>query len=151
MRATQNFSGWLNRRVSFIDKIAWIQVDDGAILSTRSAGRDVYYLPGGKREPGESDVETLVREIREELSVAIVAGSQTHVGTFEAQAHAHPAGTVVRMTCYTADFHGELRADNEIEEVARLTYADRDRVSPVDQLVFDELYRTGLLRAGFTT
>jgi 8-oxo-dGTP pyrophosphatase MutT (NUDIX family) len=37
------------------------------ILSTRSRDKDVYYLPGGKRELGETDVQTLVREIREEL------------------------------------------------------------------------------------
>jgi 8-oxo-dGTP diphosphatase len=132
--------------MGFIDKIAWVQVEDGTILSTRSVGRDVYYLPGGKREAGESDVDTLVREVREELSVAIVVGSAVHVGTFEAQAHGHPDGTIVRMTCYTADFRGELRADNEIEEIARLTYTDRDRVSAVDQLIFEELFRSGRLR-----
>jgi 8-oxo-dGTP diphosphatase len=135
------------REVCVIDKVAWIRVEGGAILSTRSAGRDVFYLPGGKREPGESDLDTLVREIREELSVAIVVGSQAPVGVFEAPAHGHPAGTIVRMSCYGADYRGELRADNEIEEVAWLTYADRGRVSAVDQLVFDELYRDGQLRA----
>ena len=61
--------------MTIIDKIAWIRLEDGAILSSRSRGKDVYYLPGGKREPGESDVDTLVREIREELSVAIVPDS----------------------------------------------------------------------------
>jgi hypothetical protein len=39
---------------------------------SRSRGKDVYYLPGGKRGPGESDIDTLVREIHEGLSVAIV-------------------------------------------------------------------------------
>ena len=38
-----------------IDKIAWIRLEDGKILSTRSRGKDVYYIPGGKREPGETD------------------------------------------------------------------------------------------------
>lgn len=130
-----------------IDKVAWIRLEGGAILSTRSVGRDVYFLPGGKREPGESDVDTLVREIREELSVAIDAGSAVPVGVFEAQAHGHPAGTIVRMSCYGADFRGELRADNEIEEVAWLTYGDRERVSAVDRLVFDALFRDGRLHA----
>ncbi|MFC4068434.1 NUDIX hydrolase [Actinoplanes subglobosus] len=129
-----------------IDKVAWIRVEGGAILSTRSVGRDVFYLPGGKREPGESDVDTLVREIREELSVAIDAGSAVPVGVFEDQAHGHPAGTIVRMSCYGADYRGELRADNEIEEVVWLTYADRERVSAVDRLVFDALFRDGRLQ-----
>jgi 8-oxo-dGTP diphosphatase len=133
--------------MTIIDKIAWIHLRDGAILSTRSAGKDAYYLPGGKREPGESDVDTLVREIREELSVDIVAGSAARFGIFRAQAHGHPDGTVVQMTCYSADYRGELRPDHEIEEIVWLTYADRQRVSPVDQLIFDDLHRAARLRS----
>jgi 8-oxo-dGTP diphosphatase len=129
-----------------IDKIAWIHVRDGKILSTRSHGKDVYYIPGGKREPGETDLDTLVREINEELAVAIVATTATHLGTFRAQAHGHADGITVRMTCYTADHQGQPTPDNEIAEVVWLTYADRDRVSPVDQIIFDHLREAGQLR-----
>ncbi|WP_229075193.1 NUDIX domain-containing protein [Actinoplanes sp. DH11] len=129
-----------------IDKIAWIHLKDGAILSTRSIGKDVYYLPGGKREPGESDLDTLVREIHEELDVTIVADSVTHAGTFHAQAHGQTEGTMVRMTCYTADYRGNLRPNSEIEEIGWLVYADRHRVSPVDQIIFDQLYQTAKIQ-----
>jgi 8-oxo-dGTP diphosphatase len=129
-----------------IDKVAWIRLEDGAILSSRSRGKDVYYLPGGKREPGESDADTLIREVREELSVAIVPDTIEHVGTFQAQAHGHSEGTLVRMTCYTADYRGVLRPDSEIEEIVWLTHADRHRVSPVDQIIFDRLHETARLR-----
>jgi 8-oxo-dGTP diphosphatase len=132
--------------VALIDKVAWILLSEGRILSTRSRGKDVYYLPGGKREPGETDVDTLVREIAEELSVAIVPATARHLGTFEAQAHGHAGGVLVRMTCYTAAFSGVLTASAEIEEVLWLTYADRPRVSPVDQIIFDDLHRAGRLR-----
>lgn len=128
-----------------IDKIAWIHLRDGRILSTRSRGKDVYYLPGGKREPGETDVDTLVREIDEELSVAIVPATATHVGTYQAQAHGHADGVAVQMTCYTADHHGTPTPSSEIEEVIWLTYAARDRVAPVDQIIFDHLHETGRL------
>lgn len=134
--------------MTIIDKIAWIHLQNGAILSTRSTGKDVYYIPGGKREEGESDIETLVREIHEELSVTIVTDTAEHAGTFHAQAHGHPDGTAVRMTCYTAEYQGELQPDSEIEEIVWLTYADRDRVSPVDQIIFDQLHRTAQLRGG---
>ncbi|WP_249714830.1 NUDIX hydrolase [Rhizomonospora bruguierae] len=130
----------------WIDKVAWIRVEGGAVLSTRSYGKDVYYLPGGKREPGESDLETLVREVREELTVTIVPGTAAAVGVFEAEAHGHAPGTVVRMTCYSADYVGQLRAASEIEEVAWLRYADRDRVSAVDKLIFDHLKDQDSLR-----
>ena len=131
--------------MTFIDKIAWIRLEGGKILSTRSRGKDVYYIPGGKREPGETDVQALIREIREELDVAIAPGSATHAGTFQAQAHGHASGIVVRMTCYTADYQGTLTPSSEIDELIWLTYADRDRVSPVDQLIFDHLHENGQL------
>jgi len=131
--------------MTLIDKIAWIRVEDGKILSTRSRGKDVYYLPGGKREPGETDVQTLVREIREELDVAIAPGSATHAGTFQAQAHGHAVGLAVRMTCYTADYQGTLAPSSEIDELTWLTYADRDKASPVDQVIFDHLHENGQL------
>ncbi|WP_446220178.1 NUDIX hydrolase [Micromonospora sp. IBHARD004] len=129
-----------------IDKVAWIRIEDGRILSTRSRGKDVWYLPGGKREAGETDLDTLGREIAEELGVAVLRESAVHVGTFSALAHGHAAGTLVRMTCYAADYRGELHPESEIEELAWLGYADRHRVSPVDQLIFDRLRAEGTLR-----
>ena len=128
-----------------IDKIAWLHLHNGAVLSTRSRGKDRYYFPGGKREVGETDAETLVREIREELTVEIDPVSLRYAGTFEAPAHGHPAGVLVRMSCYYARFAGTLQPAAEIEEVIWLTYRDRDRVSAVDQLIFDWLKAQELL------
>ena len=128
-----------------IDKIAWIRLEGGKILSTRSRGKDIYYLPGGKRELAETDVQALVREVREELDVEIIPGSATHAGTFEAQAHGHARDISVRMTCYTADYQGTLTPSSEVEELIWLTYADRNRVSPADQLIFDHLHSSGQL------
>ncbi|MGI5201802.1 NUDIX hydrolase [Spirillospora sp. CA-108201] len=130
---------------TFIDKIAWIHLKDGRILSTRSRGKDAYYLPGGKREPGETDIDTLVREIGEELAVAIDPATAAHLGTFQAQAHGHTEGVTVRMTRYTAGHQGEPAPSGEIEEVAWPAYGDRARVSPVDQIIFDHLHAAGLL------
>ncbi len=128
-----------------IDKIAWIHLDNGKILSTRSRGKNAYYIPGGKREPGETDLDTLIREIDEELSITIIPATATHVGTYQAQAHGHADGVIVRMTCYTADHLGVPTPSSEIEEITWLTYADRGRVSPVDQIIFDHLRQTGRL------
>jgi len=129
-----------------IDKIAWLELAEGRILSTRSKGKDTYYLPGGKREPGESDVDTLVREVREELTVSIDPATAVHEGKFTAQAHGHPTGVEVEMTCYSARYEGVPTASSEIAEIRWLTYEDRPKVSPVDQIIFDHLHETGRLR-----
>ncbi|MGW5721542.1 NUDIX hydrolase [Amycolatopsis sp. NPDC003865] len=129
-----------------IDKVAWIEVAGGRVLAARSRGKDKFYLPGGKREPGETDAETLVREIREELDVAIDEKSIAPAGTFKGQAHGKAEGTIVRTSAYTAEYAGTLKASSEIEEIAWLGYEDRPRVSLVAQLIFDHLHETGALR-----
>lgn len=128
-----------------IDKIALIYLKDGKILSSRSRGKDIWYLPGGKREADESDLETLIREIKEELDVEIITETVRPYGVFEAQAHGKKEGILVRMTCYTAEFSGEEKASGEIEALAYLGAADAGISSPVDQLIFEDLRKKGLL------
>ena len=132
--------------MAVIDKVAFLYLQDGKILSTRSKGKDKYYIPGGKREAGETDIETLVREVKEELSVDIIESSAKLYGVFEAQAHGKAEGVIVKMTCYTAEFDGALKADSEIAEIVWLTTADIEAVSPVDKLIFADLKQKGLLK-----
>ena len=128
-----------------IDKVALLYIKDGKVLSTLSKGKDTYYFPGGKREGGESDIETLVREIKEELNVDIITDTAKHYGTFSAQAHGKGEGIVVQMTCYTAEFDGEAEASSEIQELRWMEYTDIDKVSPVDKLIFNDLKEKGLI------
>ncbi len=129
-----------------IDKLAWIEIQDGKILSTRSKGKDIFYLPGGKREAGESDAEALCREIQEELSIWLQPESLQYLGTFEAQAHGHAEGIVVKMTCYTGEYTGTLAVSSEIEEMRWLNYEGKAMSSEVDQLIFDWLFESGMIR-----
>lgn len=130
----------------YIDKLAFLYFVDKKLLMTLSQGKDTYYIPGGKREAGESDIEALSREVREELTVDLIPDTVKHYGTFTAQAHGKPLGVLVRMTCYTADFSGDLQPSSEIQDIAYYTYAQRDIVGPVDQLIFDDLHAKGLLK-----
>lgn len=126
-----------------IDKIALIKIKNGQVLSTKSKGKNKFYFPGGKREIGESDEQTLIREIKEELSVEIVPNSYKYIGTFKAQSDGMKDGIIVKMTCYSADFNGTLKANNEIEEIKWLNYADINTVSAVDKIIFDYLKEKG--------
>ena len=128
-----------------IDKLAWIELQNQSILSTKSYGKDKFYIPGGKREVGETDEQALLREIEEELSVKLEAETLHYIGTFEAQAHGHPEGVVVRMTCYSGKYTGDLKASSEIEEIQWLKYTDQDKIAEVDKLIFDYLREKGLL------
>jgi 8-oxo-dGTP diphosphatase len=128
-----------------IDKLAWIELQDKSILMTKSYGKDVFYIPGGKREAGETDEQALIREIQEELTGYIDKSTLKFIGVFEAQAHGHPEGIAVKMTCYSGEYSGKIKASSEIEEITWYKYADKDKVAWVDKLIFDHLYENNLL------
>lgn len=130
---------------TYIDKLAFIELRDRKVLETKSVGKDTWYIPGGKREAGESDEQALIREVKEELGVDIDPATITHYGTFEAQAHGKPEGTVVRMTCYQAKYAGALAPNAEVEFMDWFDYSKRGLVSPVDQLIFDDLQAKGFI------
>jgi 8-oxo-dGTP diphosphatase len=131
-----------------IDTVAWVHLQNGLILCARPRGKDVFYVPGGKREGTETDLQTLLREITEELTVALVPQTVRHVGTYQAvQPDGQRDRVRVRMACYTGDYSGTLAASSEIDELAWFCYTDRPRVPRVDQMLFDDLWAAGQLRA----
>ena len=128
-----------------IDKLAWIELRDKKILSTLSKGKQKYYIPGGKRESGESNHQALIREIKEELNVDLAENSLQYFGTFQSQADGHAEGIEVKMTCYTGKYQGTLKASSEIEKIVWLTYDDIEQISPVDKIIFNFLRKKELL------
>lgn len=129
-----------------IDKVALIYIKDGKVLVARSKGKDVWYLPGGKREGDEGDEECLTREIMEELDVTLLAEGLTYYGVFSAQAHGKPKGVEVEMRCYTGEYEGELKPSAEIEEISWLDSTVKEELlSPVDRIIFAHLKSENLI------
>lgn len=128
-----------------IDKLAWLYIKDKKVLGARSKGKTTIYLPGGKREVGESDDVALSREIREELSVELIPATIKYINTFVAQADGNPIGTMVRMACYQAEFRGMITAAAEIEEVVWMSYLDRENCSIGGKIILDWLKEKGMI------
>jgi 8-oxo-dGTP diphosphatase len=122
-----------------IDKVVLLHIKDRKVLMARSIGKDKFYMPGGKREEGETDIETLARESKEEMSIEVIVETAKRWDTFIAQAHGKPEGVMVKAVCYTADFVGVPKASNEIEEVKFLGFDRRNDVGGVAQTIFDDL------------
>lgn len=88
----------------------------------------------------------MIRECKEELSIDIKRDTIKYYGTFKAQAHGKAEGIIVKMTCYIADFDGELRPDSEIQEIKWLDYSNLNvKISPVDKLIFKDLFEKKLI------
>jgi ADP-ribose pyrophosphatase YjhB (NUDIX family) len=130
---------YIEPRGQIIKAVSWVCLREGKVLCSRSEGKSLYYIPGGKREEGESETQALIREIQEEMGVRLQAATIEPLGVFEAQADGHAPGIQVRLSCYRAGYEGTLKPVSEIRELVWLTYRDRNLVAPVDQLVFDFL------------
>lgn len=126
-----------------MEKVAWVLVSRSRLLVARNRGRSLFYLPGGRRQPGESDAETLAREVKEELGATILVPSMRLVGRFTAPRDG--ALGLVHMTCYTAEHRGALNPASEIAEIAWFTSADEDRVTGAERQVIAHLVARGKL------
>ena len=88
----------------------------GRVLLVRKRGSDTFIQPGGKREPGESALQTLARELHEELGVRLHPASAQWLGQFEDRAVNEP-GRRVRAEVYRVQVDGEPMPQAEIEEL----------------------------------
>jgi uncharacterized protein (TIGR00730 family) len=128
-----------------VDALGWVRIENRRLLTVRTSGKDSFYLPSGMREPGESDLDALLREVREEVSVRLLPDTLVSVGTFRAPAHDYPPGTSVDVVCYMADFEGEISPAAEIGEMAWLGPEDVERCAPAVRMVIGELRERGEL------
>ncbi|WP_370465280.1 NUDIX domain-containing protein [Nocardia sp. CS682] len=123
---------------------ALAHVRDRRLLQARSIGKEVFYMAGGKIDPGETPELALHREVREELGVGIVSCDE--LGVFLAEAYGHASGTQLHMTCFTAELDGDPQPTSEIAELRYFTvseYAAMEHVAPGSMLVFRRLHELG--------
>lgn len=88
----------------------------GRVLLVRKRGSAIFIQPGGKREPGEDSLQTLARELDEEIGVVLRPGA-LRLGEFEDVAVNEP-GTRVRAEVFLAQAEGTPRPRAEIEALA---------------------------------
>jgi 8-oxo-dGTP diphosphatase len=114
-----------------------IAVRDGSLLLVRrgrppAVGR--WSLPGGRVEPGESDADAVVREVREETGLDVrVAG---FAGTVERAAGGERPDVVFSIHDYVVEVvGGRLRAGDDAADVAWCDATSLARLELTDGLL----------------
>ena len=108
----------------YIKRVAFIDIKNNKILLALNKNKDSWYIPGGKKEKGETDKETLIREMKEELAIDIVPNSVSFIITLEGQAHGKSKGTKVQIAFYTGKYTGKIRPSAEVKKADYFSYAE---------------------------
>ena len=92
MAATEAESGTLQNglKLVLVAACALIDADGRVLIAQRPAGKSMaglWEFPGGKIEPGENPEQTVIREMREELGIAI---GEKCLMPFAFASHAYP-------------------------------------------------------------
>lgn len=116
--------------VKVINKISLAVFKDNKMLCVRSRGEEVFYCVGGKIEDGETDMDALRREVKEELGCEMRSEVE-YLETFEDWAHGKE-NTKVQIKLYRGKLMGEPIAKSEIEEMDYLdTNTDVAKLSAI--------------------
>lgn len=99
-----------------IFKAALVLIRDKKVLMAKNFYTDKYYIPGGTIEKNETEIQTLIGEIKEELSVNVIKDSIKYLGTYEDVATTHP-NSIVQIKLYLAEVTGELKPNSEVEKL----------------------------------
>ncbi len=78
--------------------------------------KEVFFFVGGGLEEGESDIDCLIREVKEEIACDVEVDSITFLAEFEDVAHGRE-NTIVQLPFYTARIIGEPKPSQEVDEI----------------------------------
>ena len=130
-----------------IQKIALAVFKDKKMLLVRSAKqKEVFYTLGGKLEEGETEIECLKREVKEEIGCEVDKKSFKFLKEFEDVAHGK-GGALVHIKMYEGKLIGSPKPSSEIVEIGYFdTNSDKKHLSEIAQrTIFPWLKKHGYI------
>lgn len=127
--------------------VGLISIVDHKILLAYSNNKEAWYLPGGKVDKGESNVEALIREIKEELSVDLDKSCIEYYCHISAIAYGEKPALMMEQECYLYPLE-TFKAAHEIGGLRYFSYEEylleKEQVPGVI-MVFDKLIRERII------
>ena len=118
------------------------------LLLAYSKNKKAWYLPGGKIDDGESSLETLQREIFEELNIVLNAEQLKYYCHITAPAYGEEPPIIMEQDCFIYQLNEKIEPKNEIGEVRFFDikmYQSEPAQVPGVLLVFDKLIKDKVL------
>ncbi|MEJ3405255.1 NUDIX domain-containing protein [Rathayibacter sp. YIM 133350] len=120
-------------------------IRDRRVLMVTARGREVYYMPGGKIDPGEAPAEAAAREAFEEVSLTVDAAELEPLFEVLTQAHGEPEGRLVRMHVFAVRTDADPAPSAEVDAVHWVGTAEVHHCPPAGREVLRRLADAGLI------
>lgn len=130
-------SSYINKKKIIV--VGAVFKKDGSFAVFRKSNGSKYdglwEFPGGKPEAGETLVQTLVREIKEELQVDAVNFRMLGTQSFEEEKR------IIELTCFEVN---EWRGEFLLTEHSEFRYCTREELKILDLVPADRLFLPAL-------
>ncbi|MGP3924773.1 NUDIX hydrolase [Streptomyces sp. 8N616] len=111
---------------------AVVRDEEGRLLLIHKTDNDLWALPGGGHDIGESIAQTVVREVEEETGISVVVEGVVGLYTDPEHVMAYDDGEVRQqfsICFYARPVGGSLRTSSESKEVRWVSPADLDTLN----------------------
>ena len=130
--------------------ISWaglLVIKDRKVLMTKEKDKDFFMLPGGRIESEESHLQTILREIEEELGKHIKVKDIQYYNSYILPGKAENSN--MEFHVYSGKISGKFILQNEIKEIRWINSIDvknGEKIGNITSLkLFPELLEKGLI------
>lgn len=136
---------YIEPSAAVIVRLSWICILDNKLLFLRFTGQKELFLPGGHRDPKESDEEQLAKYLKDLLGIDLERSGFKDLGTYESNYLGNDQANFLRQHTYSAPFQGTFKPTSGLEPLIWVGYPQKNLLTIADQEIMEVLKMKRLL------